>query len=754
LRRGCRSSTLSIRMSKRLALVVGIDAYDGIRWPQLDHAVDDAREVAEALTLVEFDFVVTTLYDEEATATRLLTRLVQLKEQAPEILVFYFSGHGGTSAAGSFLVTSDSAPMVEGVNLPVLAQVLQPEAGQSTVGIFDCCHAGAAFIEGASPLPIEQLSARAVEEAFSSDLATSRAVLAACSADAETIETRNLAHGVFTHHLLEGLLGAAADPQGDVSVHSLYDYISRAYDAEVQPPVFRGDIEGRLVLASGFEPRLAPPIGEDAALDLERNAEELLDAYAQHVSAGFATWKESGFRAASQRLEPIYDWFERKIAANPELLKRSAFRALYDSLLTRVAQLGSMDSGTILSEGTLAKRLGGGAFGAVWRVDPPDHGLVVAYKIYHAAELHDVDKVARFRRGFDAMAQLDHPHIVRVFRYTTCPLGFFMGYIQGPNLRELAPATSLDPASTTRLLIEVAETLEHAHNRGVLHRDIKPENIVCSWESEEWEPYLTDFDLAWFSTATQVTQQAFGSLHYAAPEQMVAYSPRATLQRSPTLDVFSFGQLLYFAVTGSDPDALNLEVNAENLEVRAADWPSGEAARQLVELYGNCAAWSPEDRLQDFTQILSLLRDLEREINPRTGADISEPERFKAELVFAFTGKPISADEPTAFTSTSGRTETKIELRERSVDGTARYLVQASVAPRVGVELPGQSYSDLRDVLVSRIDAVLGDSNSARRRHSPGPEFIVEFAVPELDWPTLAQVRDHLARVIAAIEAT
>lgn len=95
-----------------------------------------------------------------------------------------------------------------------------------------------------------------------------------------------------------------------------------------------------------------------------------------------------------------------------------------------------------MKEGMVARQIGAGGFGSVWKVEGLDEGdSVFAYKVYHPHELHDREKVKRFRNGYDAMGLLAHPQIVRVHRYSDCPTGFVMDYVDGSNLRELQPGT-------------------------------------------------------------------------------------------------------------------------------------------------------------------------------------------------------------------------------------------------------------------------------------------------------------------------
>src|SRR5207249_2805852 len=132
-----------------------------------------------------------------------------------------------------------------------------------------------------------------------------------------------------------------------------------------------------------------------------------------------------------------------------------------------------------------------------------------------------------------------------------------------------------EPEKIITLLLRVGETLQHAHGRDVLHRDVKPENILLEFDSEgEVQPYLTDFDLSWFSTATKLTKVAegFGSHFYAAPEQM--NNPLSPVAHRSTVDSYSFGEVMFFSLCGRDPAAFDLEGNHKALaKFLGTYWP-------------------------------------------------------------------------------------------------------------------------------------------------------------------------------------
>ena len=490
---------------------------------------------------------------------------------------------------------------------------------------------------------------------------------------------------------------------------------------------------------SGLLPLQPLPTSEtDANLGVltqfEQQATDHLNQYLKQTAVSYEAWKTEGFRKATQLLEPILRWFNRTISETPELLSRPTFANAYSEAKARLAQLGALSEGTVTSEGQVESRLGSGAFGTVWKVGCPDK-RVLAYKVYHPTEIDLKEKVSRFERGYRAMLQLEHPHIVRVHKYTQCPVGFYMDFVDGPNLRDFIGTIS-EPSDTLELLIKIAETLQHAHSRNVIHRDVKPENIVLGYDSNSqiWVPYLTDFDLAWFSTATQLTKDAFGAIFYAAPEQLT--KPSSRMAHAPTTDIYSFGQLCFFAATGSDPVPFGGADNLSGLHGRIGHWGVEQAANIFADLYDKCTKNDPNRRLHDFRTIsdtlfeaLTLLR--ESDLDLRIG-----PERFLRELVYALTGlfdDPSKTHE--SFYSLSGRSH--ISLTDISDDNDRLNLTVRLAQGQPSFS--GATTEDARRILNSRLDkAMSGYPNVIRR---PGTEGTYEVFLD------LKQVQSNLKGV-------
>src|SRR5262245_11503504 len=101
----------------------------------------------------------------------------------------------------------------------------------------------------------------------------------------------------------------------------------------------------------------------------------------------------------------------------------------------------------------------------------------------------------RFQLEAEAVAKLDHPHIVPIYEVGQVgELPFFsMKLIDGGSLEDRLGRPADDPRSVARLVVAVAEAIRHAHQRGILHRDLKPANVLLD---DQGRPYVADFGLA------------------------------------------------------------------------------------------------------------------------------------------------------------------------------------------------------------------------------------------------------------------
>jgi serine/threonine protein kinase len=197
------------------------------------------------------------------------------------------------------------------------------------------------------------------------------------------------------------------------------------------------------------------------------------------------------------------------------------------------------------------ERIGVGGMGEVFRCTRMSDQIPVAVKILTAQMAAVPDYVRRFGREAAAMAQLDHPGIVRLLGRGKAGQHVFiaMDLIQGESLRTWAHKNRPTSRQLAKLLAQVAHALAYAHARAVVHRDLKPDNVLVT---PELRTKVLDFGLAGLHSdgAECLTQShvAMGTANYMAPEQ------RKDAKRADhRADIYSFGVMMYELLTGDLP---------------------------------------------------------------------------------------------------------------------------------------------------------------------------------------------------------
>ncbi len=199
--------------------------------------------------------------------------------------------------------------------------------------------------------------------------------------------------------------------------------------------------------------------------------------------------------------------------------------------------------------------IGQGGMGAVYKARDPKLDRFVALKVLRSDLPDDPTFAERFTREARAQASLNHPNILSVYDFGESQGHYFLvtEYVDGADLRQLMKMGKLSALEALRMVPQICDALQFAHSRGVVHRDIKPENILID---QQGHVQIADFGLAKIlggdDTARGMTltrtEQALGTPHYMAPEQMMGAG--GVDHRA---DIYSLGVVIYEMLTGQLP---------------------------------------------------------------------------------------------------------------------------------------------------------------------------------------------------------
>jgi len=198
----------------------------------------------------------------------------------------------------------------------------------------------------------------------------------------------------------------------------------------------------------------------------------------------------------------------------------------------------------------IVKQIGHGGMADVYLAkDLILDGEEVAVKVLRTNYQTDPIAVARFQREARAMADLDHPHIVRI-----TDIGeedgqqyLAMEYVAGLDLkRYIKEHHPLSNEEAVRIMGQILLAMRLAHAKGIVHRDLKPQNILLT---PDGTAKVTDFGIAVAFAETSLTQtnSMLGSVHYLSPEQ--ARGSKATVQS----DIYAMGIIFFEMLTGHIP---------------------------------------------------------------------------------------------------------------------------------------------------------------------------------------------------------
>ncbi len=208
----------------------------------------------------------------------------------------------------------------------------------------------------------------------------------------------------------------------------------------------------------------------------------------------------------------------------------------------------------------LARRIGKGGMGEVWRAEDRALRRNVALKILSPEHGKSPSSIARFEREIQATASIAHPNVVRIHDWGVTDDGvwyYAMDLLSGTDLASVVKRCGpLPPALVAHLGVPVAYGLAEAHRKDVIHRDLKPGNIfVIAPDGEPLRLEILDFGIARVQSETEAELTQAGSVMgtpgYMAPEV------RAGAPGNVASDLYGLAATLYFALTGATPRDTN-----------------------------------------------------------------------------------------------------------------------------------------------------------------------------------------------------
>jgi serine/threonine protein kinase len=273
----------------------------------------------------------------------------------------------------------------------------------------------------------------------------------------------------------------------------------------------------------------------------------------------------------------------------------------------------------VLGKCLLTEFVGQGAVGVVYRGLHRSLNIPVAVKVLHLSALEqDASARQQLRAEARLLAQLNHPHIVRVWDFEDQGSYPYMvlEYVEGLSLAELIQQSGRLRWDRAREVIgQVARGLAAAGKLGIVHRDVKPANILLT---RDGSAKLADLGLAVVSSNPVLAQAASadaadaglgGTAAYMAPEQVCG----AVVDHRA--DIYGLGATLYHAITGCLPFTGRSRMEVMLKQVRQPPPPPHALVPELGPAVSavvlRMLAKNPDERFQTYEEFLDALDGLE-----------------------------------------------------------------------------------------------------------------------------------------------
>lgn len=282
--------------------------------------------------------------------------------------------------------------------------------------------------------------------------------------------------------------------------------------------------------------------------------------------------------------------------------------------------------GETISHYKILERLGAGGMGEVYKAEDTRLHRLVALKLLLEQNGRDEEQRkqmrARFLREAQAASALNHPNIATIYeideiiREDECYCFIAMEYVPGHTLKRAAQ--NLSVSQTLDVVLQIADALAEAHDRGIVHRDIKPSNIILG---EHHRIKLLDFGIAKYNPLPSVDSDTasmyqtdvmktspgmvMGTFAYMSPEQALG---KDVDSRS---DIFSLGVVFYELLAGKPPFSGASALATIDAILHADPLPVGQFNHQVTADLERITHWMLEkDPSRRYKSMRDLMNDL------------------------------------------------------------------------------------------------------------------------------------------------
>jgi len=423
----------------------------------------------------------------------------------------------------------------------------------------------------------------------------------------------------------------------------------------------------------------------------------------------------------------------------------------------------ALPSGYTLHEYRIEQTLGIGGFGLTYLATDSNLNLKVAIKEYLPGDLAQRGEdqsvrpksestsesfkwgLSRFLDESRTLASFRHPNIVRVLRFfeTNSTAYMVMEFVAGQPLGEwIRSRRPLEQAAVLAIAGPLLDGLELIHRTGYLHRDIKPGNVFIR---EDGSPVLLDFGSARVvSEGSELT--AIVTPGYAPIEQYHSQG-----QQGPWSDLYAFGGVLYWMITGKRPVEAVARVRQDMLPPAAQAADRNRYAAELLAAIDWALVPNEEQRPKSVAEFRSVLSGLagwdSRTVTYQATVKIQEPPRTAPPPTSLPTGAAFDRD-----------TLKKIETELARHIGPIAPVVIRSAAKKaytiaVLAEMVSADIADDREraAFVRRFSGDKSTPTADPARAGATPQQSVPPTTPKFDAQTLAKAEAALARYIGAV---